>query len=171
MSRIVRVAIVYAIVPLLMLSVACLRIAHSDDDKVEKIALVLGMRHMTATVQDLERMAGGEDELVKIFLELRKLENRPFVGVRAEKFLLGYADKDAVQTALIADMESKEWAGHARLIAKNIDVVKNTAARRRLALGAVSRAKKDPEFIPHARGLIKSSDVEISKLARESFSQ
>ena len=140
------------------------RVAKAETDPV---LFALSVRHMTATPSELETAAGGKDALISRLLELRSQEKPPFVGVRAEKLLLGYADEQAVENALTADLQSAERKGLARLVTIHLQSVPSEAVRGRLAKQALDRAGRETDFAPYARVLLESPDSEVKKLARE----
>ena len=140
-------------------------------DASDPVYLALSSRHLTHSKDSLESLAGSKEQLIKKLLELRTVEKPPFVGVRAEKFLLFYAEDAAVAEALESDLNSAELAGLARVLTINNDLLPNSALRTRFARLSVERAKRDPKFASVARALVDSTDSAVSKLARESLDQ
>lgn len=135
----------------------------------DPVVTALSVRHMTATTEQLEGLAGGADALVAKLLELRSDENTPFVGIRAEKYLLQYADRPEVAAALDQDVKSDTMVGLARVIAMNVDKIPSAKARQSLAQSVIDRGKQQTEFKPYAQALTSSSDPEVSALARAAF--
>lgn len=142
------------------------KVAKAETDPV---IFALSVRHMTATPSELEAAAGGKDALIARLLELRTQEKPPFVGVRAEKLLLGYANEQAVENALTADLQSAERKGLARLVTIHLQSVPSDAVRGRLAKQALDRVGRETDFAPYARVLLESPDSEVKKLARETL--
>lgn len=140
--------------------------AHADASPAEKVKFALSGYHVTATGEQLEAMAGGADELIRILIALRTLETPPFVGIRAEKLLLTYADRPEVSAVLESDLRSTELAGLARIIPAHLDKVPSAAVRRSLARVALDRAASDGSFVPYAKGLLSSQDTEVQQMAR-----
>lgn len=140
--------------------------AFAQDRDLVKSALMV--RHVTVTQDQLEKLAGGEDLLVKKLLELR-LDNAPFVGVRSEKFLLSYVSRPEVRAALEHDIQSPNTKGLARVIAVHMDHVADAEARQALAKLTLDKAKQDNSFVPYARSLTKSNDPQLRQLARETL--
>lgn len=135
----------------------------------DPVVSALSLRHMTATTEQLESTAGGADALVSRLLELRTDETTPFVGVRAEKFLLQYADRPEVAAALETDVKSPTMLGLARVVAMNVDKIPSPKVRQSLAQAIVERGKQESGFKPYAQALTSSSDAEVSALARAAF--
>ncbi len=159
---------ILALLCVLSLAFANLSSAQTLDDPV---TLALGSRHMTASVDDLLEMAGGEDALVEKLLALRTQESPPFVGIRAEKTLLQFAGRPDVQAALEQDVESSQYLGLARTVAVHIDTVPDANARQALARKVIQRGSRESGFSAYARNLKQSSDPEVSRLAREALSE
>ncbi|MFN8389151.1 MAG: hypothetical protein U0136_02535 [Bdellovibrionota bacterium] len=136
--------------------------AHADE-----IESALSGRHFASTSEQLEKIAGNRDALVKRLLELRTQDEPPFVGLRAEKLLLSYVDEDAVLSALESDLSNPKFAGLAQMIAIHVDQVGQPEARLRLARGILARAKSDSTFRTYADSLKSSSDPAVSRVARE----
>lgn len=124
---------------------------------------------MNLTVQQLEEAAGGEDALVKRLLELRQEEKTPFVGIRAEKLLLGYAGRSDVRAALESDLKSDQLLGLARIVAVNVDKIEDAETRASLARIAIERGEQDESFRSYAKTLTASADTTVSTMAREAF--
>jgi len=129
----------------------------------------LSSRHLDYSVEELEAMVGGADNLVTHLIELRHNESRPFVGVRAEKLLLGYADREEVQMALGDDLRSSKMAGLARIITVHIDRAPTAEARQLFATLALERAERDIRFRGYAQALVDSKDEVVSNLARKAL--
>lgn len=128
--------------------------------------------HQTASVEELEQLAGGTDALVSRLLELRQLEKPPFVGIRATKILLGFSSRPDVQEALEADMGDESRLGVARILVTHIDSVPDQGFRRRLAERALLRVRNDPEFGRYAKTtLLGSADGQVSRLAKIFFDE
>ena len=104
--------------------------------------------------------------MVPILLTLRTQEKPPFVAIRAEKLLLGYAHLPEVKAALEQDLQSTELKGLARVISMHIDSVSDAGARQGLAKMAVARATQDGEFLPYARALAKSAHADVRESAK-----
>ena len=132
-----------------------------------KILSVLSQRHMTTTPQDLETLAGGREAVISELLALRTYAGLPFVGPRAAKFLLEYADDTTVQQAMQEDFKGQDHLGLARVYSVHVDKIKQPEARLAVARMATKKASEDSEFVPYAKGLLYSSDGEVKKLARE----
>ncbi len=141
-------------------------IAESTPDAVKTTLMT---RHLSTTRDQLETMAGGQDALVKQLLELRHEEHVPFVGMRAEKLLLQYADRPEVRLALEEDLRAPRYKGLAKAIAIHVDTVPDSAAREGMAKLVIERAKQDPSYMPYARMLRESSDENVRELAREAL--
>lgn len=140
----------------------------------EDVIAVLSQRDEyrgTASLQQLEELAGGEDELVALLLEYRTKETPPFVGIRSEKTLLNYAHRDDVRDALANDITSPAHTGLARVIGMHIDSVSDTTARRLFAERVLSRAANDPDFARYGRMLLESTDSNVRSLAKRSFGE
>ncbi len=133
----------------------------------DPLMLALANRHMTQSTTELEQLAGGQDKLVARLLQLRTEEKLSYVAVRAEKILLNYSARPEVADALAEDAVNPNRTGLARMITVHIDKVEEPAARKRLAELLVARAGTDAEFSPYARTLLDSSDLEVSRLAKE----
>ncbi|MCB0323740.1 MAG: hypothetical protein KDD69_09215 [Bdellovibrionales bacterium] len=119
----------------------------------------------------LESLAGGQDALVRILLDYRTKETPPFVGIRAQKLLLGYANREDVADALAGDVTSEEYFGLARIVSLHLDQVPSEATRSRLGRAIIERAKKEARFERYARGLLQSQDPAVSRMAREAFTE
>lgn len=152
--------------------VAALSVAFSSSvavaDEPDPVLFALSARHMNTSVAQLEELAGGKDQLVEKLLTWRTQESPPFVGIRAEKLLLNYADRNDVSQALQSDVDSGKFRGLARIIAVNIDHVSDSQTRERLARSVLERAKQDQEFKTYARTLQDSTDQRVRELARSS---
>lgn len=151
---------------ILILLVSWIGPTFAQDRDLVKSALMV--RHVTVTQEQLLKLAGGEDLLVKKLLELR-LDNAPFVGVRAEKFLLSYVSRPEVRAAMEQDLQSPNTKGLARVIVVHMDHVADVEARQALAKLALDKAKQDNSFVPYARSLTKSNDPQLRQLARETL--
>ena len=116
----------------------------------------------------LERLVGGRDRLVERCLALRS-DARPFVGARAEKTLLFYADDERVEKALGNDLQSPSNLGLAQVVAVGLDSIPNADVRGRLAQKIIEKSKQEPGFRPFARSLMESADPAVSKLARDAL--
>lgn len=135
----------------------------------DPVVFALSARHFSATAEELEQTAGGEAALVRKLLELRTKEQPPFVGIRAEKLLLSYADRPEVVAALEEDLTAPGLLGLARTVTVHLDQVADSGARQRLARAALQRARSDADFARYARTLLRSEDPEVSRLAREAL--
>ncbi len=153
----------------LIVTFICCNVSVVSAEASEKLSQVLGARHVTVSRAKLEQMAGGADACVDALLKLRTDETSPFVGVRAEKFLFNYIDREEVVKALEEDIQSENRAGLARLIAIHLDKVKNAAVRKRLAELAIERGQKNLDFKPYAKVLLESGDTEVKRLAKQAF--
>lgn len=142
---------------------------HGQMDSVENALSHRCSTHGAPSLESLEELAGGEDALVSLLLEYRTQEQPPFVGIRAQKILLHYADRPEVEEALASDVDSEKYLGLARVVGVNIDAVPNQEARRKLAARIVARGKRDQDFSAFAKKLSESSDEEVSRLARSAF--
>ena len=120
---------------------------------------------MQYTIEDLEKLAGGQDQLIEQLMSLHS--DVSYVEPRCVKILMHYANRPSVESALNAQIENPETAGLAQMITLHIDKVPDSAARARLAQTALSRAKSDPNFARYARNLESSKDAEVRRMARE----
>lgn len=136
-----------------------------NEARADEVVDALSGYHETKTAAQLEQLAGGREALITKLLEIRHQETPPFVGVRAAKLLLGYADDPRVADALAADMGS--YLGLAKVITTNVDSVNHAPARERLAKLALERASRESKFVPYAKSLTQSKDAAVSKLAKE----
>ena len=143
--------------------------AEANAQEADPFLTALSQRHGTATLEELDKIAGSREAMVTRLLELRRLERPPFVGIRAEKLLLQLADRADVQEALADDLQSPKYLGLARIVVVHIDNVPNSAARSRLARSALDRVAREPNFQSYARTLLQSSDPEVSRLARQAL--
>lgn len=134
------------------------------DDVTEKVATALSGYHANLNNEQLENIAGGQDNLVSSLLKLRTTDKLPFVSIRSEKLLLKYAERSDVATALKNDMQDKNLRGLAGAIALHIDRVSDAGVRRTLAQMATSRAKEDADFGSYTAGFANSEDPEVRKL-------
>jgi hypothetical protein len=121
---------------------------------------------MTTSREQLEEIAGGKDALVAALLELRTDDSTPFVAVRAEKILIGYADRDDVAQALTSDINSTQYAGLARTVSIHVNDAPTSTARVALGRQLLERAGKDSSFLPYARALEDSTEPELRNAAR-----
>ena len=140
-------------------------LAQSSQSAEESVKAELAGRHFSEQRENLEQLAGGREELVAILLTLRTSEDPPFVGIRAEKLLLHYADDPRVAEALADDVSSVERTGLARAVALHLDRVPTSRVRQKLATEVVSRAGKERAFLPYANSLKKSEDPEVKRIA------
>lgn len=140
--------------------------AEGDSDARSQVIFALSGRHLNISLEALEQMAHGEDELVKILLEARRMDSPPALGVRAEKLLINYASRSDVQEALAADIDSERYVGLARVLTAHLDSVPDEALRRKLARQALDRASREKSFLPYAKSLLESRDEELRELAR-----
>ncbi len=143
-----------------------------DHGQMDSVMNALSHRcstHGTPSVESLEQLAGGEDELVALLLEYRTKEQPPFVGIRAQKILLHYAGRSDVAEALSSDVESTTYLGLARVVGVNIDSVEDSSVRRELAARLIARGKREKDFASYAKSLSQSNDAEVSRLARQAF--
>lgn len=134
-----------------------------------KIFTALSVRHADYSAEELIKMAGSEDALVKQLLQFRHDDSVPFVAVRSEKVLLSFAGRNDVSAALEKDLEDPGMLGLARIIAVHIDSVPNADVRRNLALLAIERSKRENSFLPYARSLKESRDKNVAELARKAL--
>lgn len=146
----------------------CMSFANESQDEVWQ---ALSSRHRPGSVEELKQLAGGEEALVQRLLELRNDNTVPYVAVRAEKYLLLYAERQNVRTALLKDMADPARAGLARAIVLNIDSVKDDAARLALARAGLERVEKDPSFEAFAKELSESKDQRLRTLTRDAFGE
>ena len=135
-------------------------------DATQKVTDALSGYHDNSNPAQLESLAGGAGNLVPILLQLRTQEKPPFVAIRAEKILLGYANFPEVRAALEQDLQSAQYKGLARVISMHIDSVSDSDARQGLAKIAVSRAAQDGEFVPYARALLQSRHQDVRETAK-----
>lgn len=117
----------------------------------------------------LEELAGGKDALIPILLKYRDKETPPFIGIRSEKLLLNYTDQEEVISALEQDVRDPNLFGLARIVSIHIDEVGSSAARQRLASVVAERANSEARFAKYGQLLLKSSDSEVQRVARESL--
>jgi hypothetical protein len=153
----------------LLLALGFQPVLASAQDSTDPVLVALSNRDMTATAQELEQMAGGKDALVAKLLAYRVTEAPPFVGIRAEKLLLLYADRSDVRAALESDISSPQYLGLARIVAVHLDSVPDSVARQALARQVIARAKTDDGYMRYAKTLHTSSDAEVSKMAKDSL--
>ncbi len=173
----VRLSTVYSAVSICFALVATSLLFSSSafaEDHGEMDSLLNALSHRCSThgapsLASLEKIAGSEDALIEFLLEYRTKEQPPFVGIRAQKLLLSYADRSDVAEALASDIDSAEYLGLARVIGANIDAVNDESARRLLASRIIARGKRDSSFTPYAKSLIGSNNAEVSSLARQAF--
>ncbi len=130
---------------------------------------VLSKRHMNETTADLERIAGGRDNLIRELMALRTYQGLPYVGVRAAKFLVAYADAPEVEAAIKEDLQAADRAGLAHVYAIQIDKVSSPEARKRIAQGVIDKAQDQPDYSHFARNLLYSNDPEVKRLAQKAF--
>jgi hypothetical protein len=134
-------------------------------EEPDAVVLALSGYHFKMTATELEKVAGGKENLVKKLLEIHRLESPPFVGIRATRLLLNYADRPEVASALVDDVSN--YTGLARVVATNIETVPSESAKKTLAKAVLSKARTDEKLKVVARTLIDSSDAEIRELAKE----
>ncbi len=145
---------------------ACSFNARADsEDVTEKVANALSGYHANLSKEQLEKIAGGPDNLVSSLLQLRTTDKLPFVSIRSEKLLLKYAERSDVATALKSDMQNRNLRGLAGAIALHIDHVSNDGLRRELAQMATSRAQEDNDFRSYTAGFANSNDPEVRKFS------
>lgn len=133
----------------------------------EEVVGALSARHLEVTHQQLEELAGGRDVLIQSLLEIRRTARVPAASIRAQKFLLHYADEEEVTEALLDDIDSEEFHGLARTIVLHIDKIPSSTARRTIARRALQRARTDSGLRPYTQTLIESKDEEVRAAARE----
>lgn len=143
-------------------------VAKAESETAQKVAAAMSGYHFQAKPDVLEGIAGGQDQLVAALTELRTDNNRPFVGIRAERMLLLYADREDVQKTLLEDVNSVEYKGLARTITTHIDSAPEKA-RRVLGQAAVERAKRDTDFSPYAKSMQQSTDPEVQRMTKSLF--
>lgn len=124
----------------------------------DPIATALSARHFSTAAPELEKIAGGVDPLVQRLIALRFSPMPPYLALRAEKLLLGYADRSDVLGALLEDLESPDRKGLAQLIALHVDQVPSDVSRAKLGAGIVARAKRDESYGSFAKMLADSKD-------------
>ena len=135
-------------------------------DASEEIKRALMARHDVAPVGELQKIAGGESELVEILLELRQDNETPFVSVRAEKILLDFGGRDDVADALEADVNNPETVGLARVVLLHVNRIPSSDTRVRVARAGVRRARAEPKLRTAVSGLEKSSDPRVRAVAQ-----
>ncbi len=128
------------------------------------VRTALSARHLSASPEQLERIAGGEEPLVRELLVLRATKVPPYLALRAEKMLLRYSDREEVLTALEQDLANPDRRGLAQLIAIHIDDIAPETSRRRIGEAIVERAKRDEAYSPFARMLAESKDPVVRQL-------
>jgi len=146
---------------------ACLLFASSAfaDSPKAQIERSLSARHAVATVAELERLAGGDDQLVAILLDLKDHSSLPFVSVRATRMLVTLSDRSDVQAALLDDMNANDRAGLARVITLHLDKAPTSTARMALGRAAMARSRRDTSFRVYSQELQRSSDASVRRLA------
>lgn len=145
----------------------CLSVTTAHAEANPKVLSALSQRHFSVTAEDLERTAGGRDALISDLLQLRTYSGLPYVGPRAAKLLLEYADQPQVQEAIQADFKAPDRTGLARVYAVQVDKIRSSEARASVARMATTRAADDADFVPYAKSLLYSSDDEVKRVARE----
>ncbi|MFN8391464.1 MAG: hypothetical protein U0136_14345 [Bdellovibrionota bacterium] len=138
----------------------------SASDAVAAVSAAIGGYHPSVTNEQLEQLAGGRESLVQALLEIRNDQTTPFVGVRAERLLLDYADRSDVQAALSADVDSPSSAGLARTVAIHLGRAPSADSQAALARKIVDRANREAEFVPFARTLKDSPEPRVQSVAR-----
>ncbi len=136
------------------------------EDVNTKVANALAGYHFGSSNAALEALAGGRDELIDSLLQLRTDDSRPFVGIRAERVLVTYADEPRVTQALLDDLGSDQRKGLARTVAIHLENAPNATARAQLGTQAVNRARRENAFRPYVEGMKSSSDSELKRIAR-----
>ena len=134
-----------------------------------EVVALLSARHTqdAVSLKELEELAGGQDSLIETLLKHRRAERPPFVGIRAERLLLNYSDREEVISALESDINDTKYFGLARTIGTHIDTVKANQARTRLATAVLRRAQTESRFRMFGKMLLESSDSNVKRLARE----
>ena len=136
---------------------------------MKKVEKVLSARHIHPKITELEEIAGGEEALVAGLLQLRTDKKRPFLALRAEKYLLRYATREDVEKALEEDLSPGANPRLAQVIAVHIDSIESQETRRKIALLILERAKADVQFQKYAQVLYGSKDVAVRSLAKEAL--
>ena len=149
--------------------VAAAQAAPQNQAQNQALLGVLSKRHMDETASDLERIAGGRENLIQQLLSFRTYQGLPQVGVRAAKFLVSYADVPEVETAIKEDIRSADRNGLARVYAIHVDKISTPESRRRIAQVVLDKAQDQPDYSHFARNLLYSSDGEVKKLAQKAF--
>lgn len=143
--------------------------AQSTAQATSAVLSVLSKRHMDETNADLERIAGGRENLIRELLVLRNHQGLPYVGVRAAKFLTAYADSAEVEAAIKEDLRASDRSGLARVYAIQIDKISSADARHRVAQAVLEKGQDQPDYAHFARNLLYSSDQEVKKMAQKAF--
>ena len=138
---------------------------------VDGLTNALSGRHLSVNLGELETIAGSKEALAEGLLEIRHLERPPFVGIRAQKFLMQLTEIPSVQQALEDDVSSEQYFGLARVVVSHLDSIPQADVRGRIARAALSRAQREAKFAPFARMLLESKDAEVKRLARDSFGE
>jgi hypothetical protein len=125
----------------------------------------LAARDSAVSISDLEKSAGGEEQLVKRLVELRSNTATPFVGVRATKLLFYYSGRSDVSGVLLSDARSSSHQGVIHLLAQHIDRIQDVDARRSIAQELVRRAATEESLRPHVKLLRASGDKKVLELS------
>lgn len=133
----------------------------------DKVLDVLSERHLSVTPEQLERYAGGADNLAERLLQLRHLQGVQFVAERAARALLRYSDRPNVLEGLEGDLGDLKEGKLARVIAVYFSDVPDGEAKHRIAMAILERAEIERSFQPFARMLLEATDPEIRQLAEE----
>ena len=149
----------------IVISAAIMPASAVADSSLDKVTKALSGYHFAGSAESLEKLAGSREELVTSLLSLRTNDSIPFVAIRAERLLLGYADDPRVGAALGDDLNSTERKGLARTVVLHLDSAP-ASARQALGRQAIERAARDAEFRPYARALQSSTDPELRELSR-----
>lgn len=123
----------------------------------------LSDRHKVPTINDLEKMYGSTEDLVKDLLLLRLVEFPPFVSLRAEALLLQYSDRKDVISSLEEDLDHNNRLGLARVIIRGLDQIKDTKAKVRFAEKAAELVNTNDRLRSLREGMENSSDPVVKK--------
>lgn len=138
-------------VSLLLMTTACAQ-------KKQDLLLMLSDRHQVPAAQDLEKHYTSIEDLISDLLELRLVDNPPFVALRAEELLIEYSDREDVVDVLEEDLEHPERKGLARIIIRRLDRVRDEDAKIRLSKKSAQLIRSNTFFTPLKEYMTKSSD-------------
>lgn len=131
----------------------------------DELKLMLSARDSVATLEQLEKVAGGRELLIEELIKLREEDSPALIGMRAEKLLLSYSDSPGVVSLLEEDLKDRKKLGFARLIALNIDLAPSVEVRTRLATLVMERSKTEQSLGKYVESFKDSKHEDVRRLA------